>query len=71
MAIKKEKTKLKMNKPRYLDLKVIIIMYVLNKSTRLCLVVMMIKDCKHLIKLKHPYGTNVFKVCESNMLGKI
>ena len=53
MAIKKEKTKLKMNKPRYLDLKVIIIMYVLNKSTRLCLVVMMIKDCKHLIKLKH------------------
>ena len=48
MAIKKEKTKVKMNKHIYLDLKVIIIMYVLNKSIRLCLVVMMIKDCKHL-----------------------
>ena len=29
---------------------------------------MMIKDYKHLIGLKHPYGTNAFKVCESEML---
>ena len=28
----------------------------------------MIKDYKHLIGLKHPYGTNTFKVCESEML---
>ena len=29
---------------------------------------MMIKDCRHVIGLRHPYGTNVFKVCESEML---
>ena len=28
----------------------------------------MIRDCKHLRELQHPYGTNVFKVCESEML---
>ena len=29
---------------------------------------MMIRDYKHLIGLKHSYGTNSFKVCESEML---
>ena len=32
---------------------------------------MIIKDYKHLIELQHPYGTNAFKVCESEMLSKI
>ena len=32
---------------------------------------MIIKDCKHLIELQHSYGTNAFKVCESEMLSKI
>ena len=32
---------------------------------------MMIRDCKHSIELQHPYGTNAFKVCESEILRKI
>ena len=27
----------------------------------------MIRDCKHLIKSQHPYGTHDFKVCENEM----
>ena len=30
---------------------------------------MMLRDCKHLIT--YLYGTNAFKVCESEMLSKI
>ena len=30
----------------------------------------MIKDCGHLMELRHPYGSNAFKVCESEMLTK-
>ena len=44
-------------------------MYTLKKSTRLHQVVMVIKDYKLLIK-SHPYATNTFKVCESEMLSK-
>ena len=28
----------------------------------------MIKDCKHLIGLQHPLGTNTFKVCEIEIM---
>ena len=28
----------------------------------------MIRDCRHLIELQHPYGTFAFKVCKSEML---
>ena len=31
---------------------------------------MMIKHYKLLTELQHPYGTNAFKVCESEMLSK-
>ena len=30
----------------------------------------MIRDCKHLIVTIYPYGTNAFKVCETEILGK-
>ena len=42
-----------------------------KKSIKLHLIVMMIRDCKHSIELQHPYGTNAFKVCESEILRKI
>ena len=46
--------------------------YILNKSKRMHQVVMMIKDCKHLIKLQHIHVEQKhFKVCESKMLSKI
>ena len=33
---------------------------------------MIIRDCKHLIEVTtYRYGTNAFKVCESEMLSKI
>ena len=44
--------------------KVIITMYILNKSIRLHKIVLMIKTTTY------PYGTNAFKVCESEMLSK-
>ena len=46
-------------------------MYILSKSTRFRLVVMMIKDRKHLIKLQRIHTEkNAFKTCESEMLSK-
>ena len=42
-----------------------------KKSIKFHLVVMMIRDCKHLIELKHPYGTNAVKACESEVVSKM
>ena len=42
-----------------------------KKSIKFHFVVMMIRDCKHLIELKHPYGTNAVKACESEVVSKM
>ena len=46
-------------------------MYKLKKSIRLRWVVMIIKNCKTFDRITpYSYGTNAFKVCESEMLSK-
>ena len=32
---------------------------------------MMIKDYRHMIKLQHPYGSSVGKVCKIDLLKKV
>ena len=46
-------------------------MYILKKSIRFHSLVMMIKKLQTFDKITtYPYGTNSFKVCESEMLSK-
>ena len=55
------------NDSKYLKVKHI--MYILKKSIRLHKVVMMMKQTFDRITTR-PYGTNAFKLCESEMLSQ-